>query len=239
MIGSGMGAASAELAAICGLAGMLGLMHTIAGPDHYVPFIAMARVGRWSYRRTVLVSTLCGVGHVLGSVLLGAAGIAIGMAVAGLEYFEALRGDVAAWLLLGFGLGYAVWGYRRALSSTRPGDAGGTANHHEHEQHAEHARLHGPAGASLTPWILFTIFVFGPCEPLIPVLMYPAAQRSSAGVAAVAIIFAVSTIGTMLAVVTVGYFGLARVGAPFLSRFAHVGAGVALATCGSAMILGL
>ncbi|HOD34406.1 MAG TPA: hypothetical protein PLR20_01590 [Syntrophales bacterium] len=30
-----------------------------------------------------------------------------------------------------------------------------------------------------TPWVLFTIFVLGPSEPLIPVLMFPAARNAS------------------------------------------------------------
>ena len=33
--------------------------------------------------------------------------------------------------------------------------------------HGEHMHPH-LVGASLTPWALFVIFVFGPCEPLIP-----------------------------------------------------------------------
>ena len=39
--------------------------------------------------------------------------------------------------------------------------------------------------------ILFTIFVFGPCEPLIPILMYPAAKSSVAGMLLVAGVFSV------------------------------------------------
>ena len=49
----------------------LGVLHTVTGPDHYIPFIAMSRVGRWSVAKTLMVTLLCGLGHVAGSVLLG------------------------------------------------------------------------------------------------------------------------------------------------------------------------
>ena len=40
-----------------------------------------------------------------------------------------------------------------------------------------------------TPWVLFLIFVFGPCEPLIPLVMYPAAKHNIQGAIIVAILF--------------------------------------------------
>ena len=39
----------------------------------------------------------------------------------------------------------------------------------------------------LTPWVLFIIFVFGPCEVLIPMLFIPAVQQSASGIASVAL----------------------------------------------------
>ena len=64
-----------------------------------------------------------------------------------------------------------------------------------------HVHTESERAASMTPWILFAIFVFGPCEPLIPVLMYPAALQSVAGVLLVTSVFAVVTLATMLGVV--------------------------------------
>ena len=45
-----------------------------------------------------------------------------------------------------------------------------------------------------TPWVLFLIFVFGPCEPLIPLVMYPAAKNNFHGAVIVAILFSLTTI---------------------------------------------
>lgn len=42
-----------------------------------------------------------------------------GARFAGLEAFEGLRGELAAWLLLGFGLAYTVWVSARPCSGGR------------------------------------------------------------------------------------------------------------------------
>ena len=95
-------------------------LHTLSGPDHYLPFIAMAKAGRWSWTRTAWVTTLCGVGHVASSVLLAVAGSALLIGGESLLGIETLRGDLAAWGLIAFGLVYAVWGIRRALRRRVP-----------------------------------------------------------------------------------------------------------------------
>src|SRR5512139_3971333 len=104
-----------SLTALISTAAFIGAFHTMAGPDHYVPFIAMARARGWSLARTLSITLACGVGHVAGSIVLGALGIALGWAVSGLEWFEGFRGDAAGWLLVGFGLAYMVWGIRNAI----------------------------------------------------------------------------------------------------------------------------
>ncbi|RPJ77999.1 MAG: hypothetical protein EHM13_15225, partial [Acidobacteria bacterium] len=92
-----------SLGVLVSTAAFIGLVHTLAGPDHYVPFIAMAKARGWSMARTMAITFVAGLGHVGSSVVLGALGIFLGWAVGGLEWFEGLRGDLAGWLLLGFG----------------------------------------------------------------------------------------------------------------------------------------
>jgi sulfite exporter TauE/SafE len=235
----------ATLVGLTVTAGSIGFVHTLSGPDHYVPFVAMSRVGRWSYLKTMIITLACGVGHVLSSIILGAIGITLGLAIGGLEWFESVRGSLAGWLLLGFGLAYLAWGIKHALRN-KPhthvhahGD--GVAHSHTHAHTGEHAHPHAEdqrVGA-MTPWVLFTIFVFGPCEPLIPMLMFPAAELSVAGVALVAVVFSVCTLATMLAMVTAGYYGLSRLSFASLSRYGHAIAGFALASCGAAIKFGL
>jgi len=234
-----------DLAVLLLAAGSIGFVHTILGPDHYLPFVVMARAGRWSLRKTIAVTALCGLGHVLGSVLLGLLGIAFGLAVAGLETVESSRGNLAAWALMAFGLAYLVWGlrsaFRRRPHTHRHLHHNGTIHEHVHTHAGGHAHVHAePTAASMTPWVLFTIFVLGPCEPLIPVLMYPAAQNSMAGVLMVTVVFSAVTILTMLGVVLVASHGLARLHLGRLERFSHALAGATILLSGVAVqLLGL
>jgi sulfite exporter TauE/SafE len=230
-----------ELNALIVTAASIGFFHTILGPDHYLPFVMMSWSRKWSTAKTTLITFLCGLGHIGSSVVLGLIGVSLGLAVKRLEVVESTRGNVAAWLLIAFGLVYFVWGLRRAYRSQPHShshshtDEG--AHAHVHSHHIEHSHVHD---ASAAPWPLFVIFVFGPCEPLIPVLMYPAAKNSVFGLIVVTCVFGTVTIATMLGAVL-----LARVGVNFtrlarLQRYSHVIAGATICLCGLAIqFLGL
>lgn len=238
---------SYELGILTLTAVSIGFFHTLLGPDHYLPFIVMGRAGKWSLAKTALVTVLCGAGHVLGSVAIGMVGVFLGVAVFKLEGIEAFRGDIAAWAMIAFGLAYGAWGLRRAVRN-RP-----HRHRHAHDPHAEHAHEHThydehshvhvtKERANFTPWLLFIIFVLGPCEPLIPLLMYPAAKNSLFDLAVVTAAFGVVTILTMLGVVLAGTLGINVL--PFkiksLERYTHALAGGAVLLCGLAIVfLGL
>ena len=228
-----------------GTAAGLAAGHTLIGPDHYLPFIMMAKARRWSMVKTFWITLICGLGHVLSSVALGAFGIAAGSAVGSLNAFEGNRGDIAAWLLIAFGLAYCVWGVRRAILNKphthRHLHQDGKEHEHEHDHHEQHAHPHDQEHKSITPWVLFVIFVFGPCEPLIPILMYPAFDQGLGlmGVAAVAAVFSIVTISTMLGIVMAGAYGLSFARLGKLERYTHALAGAMVLVCGLAIKLGL
>src|SRR3990167_8650844 len=92
----------------------LGMIHTLLGPDHYVPFAVISRASGWSLGKTMWVTVLCGFGHVLSSVVPGFFGIKFGTMLSQLEFFEDWRGEWAAWFLIAFGMIYALWGFRLA-----------------------------------------------------------------------------------------------------------------------------
>lgn len=236
---------SREIVVLAGTAASLGLIHTILGPDHYLPFIVMSRARRWPLYKTLLISFLCGLGHILSSVVLGFLGIALGITVARLEGVESWRGSLATWLLIGFGLAYFVWGLHRALRRkphAHPHLHPDNNEHdHAHTHQAEHFHLHGRTKrANITPWILFTIFVFGPCEPLIPLLMYPAAKHNFFGVVLVTLAFGLTTILTMLVLIALSSWGLSFLPLGRLERYAHALAGAMILISGlSVQFLGL
>ncbi len=236
---------SSEITVLAGTAASLGLIHTLLGPDHYVPFIVMSRARRWSLPKTLVVSFLCGLGHILSSVVLGFIGIALGITLTRLEGIESWRGGLAAWLLIGFGLAYFIWGLHRAQkqkSHAHPHlhpDSG--EHHHTHAHQDEHFHLHRRGKeSSITPWVLFTIFVFGPCEPLIPLLMYPAAKHNLWGVGLVTLAFGLTTILTMLVLIALSSWGLSFLPLGRMERYAHALAGAMILISGlSVQLLGL
>jgi hypothetical protein len=93
---------------------------------------------------------------------------------------------------------------------------------------------------SITPWVLFVVFVFGPCEPLIPLLMYPAAKNGWFEMTVVTCVFGTVTIGTMLVTVFLSLAGVNFLPLAGVQRFAHTIAGATILLCGLAIVfLGL
>ena len=236
---------NAELSALVITAASIGFLHTLLGPDHYLPFIMMSWARKWSRTKTLVITFLCGLGHIASSIILGMIGVSLGIAVNKLELIESSRGNIAAWLLIAFGLVYLVWGLRRAYKNkphVHTHIHTGTDEHeHPHDHQSEHSHVHNGAGrSSITPWALFAIFVFGPCEPLIPMLMYPAAKIGFFGVLMVVLVFGSATIAAMLGAVLLASSGVNFLPLTKVQRFTHAIAGATIFLCGMAIqFLGL
>lgn len=231
----------------------IGFIHTLLGPDHYLPFIVISKARKWNTFKTLFITFICGIGHVLGSVILGILGITLGIALNLVEGIESFRGELAAWLLIGFGIAYTVWGLRIGFRSvehthehehdehSKDHSHNHTKGHHQHSHHhlGLHAHVHGDH-KKLTPWVLFIIFVLGPCEPLIPILMYPAAQGNWQDVFFVSAAFSLTTVATMMVMVFIAYKGLAKVKFDWMESYMHAIAGFIIAASGLAIkFLGL
>ncbi|MDH3363627.1 MAG: sulfite exporter TauE/SafE family protein [Gammaproteobacteria bacterium] len=215
-------------------------LHTMMGPDHYVVFTAMGKARDWSLFRTLRITLFCGIGHVLSSIVIGAIGLILGAQLASLMEIESMRGNLAGWALLAFGLMYFAWGLRKAgrdRSHSHVHAHGEVVHDHEHDHHDEHMHVHDQqAPNSITPWAIFIILVLGPCEALIPLFMYPAAQQSAGLVMSVALVFGAVTLATMLALVAITSIGLDQLKLPVASRrYAHAIAGASVALCGGAI----
>jgi nickel/cobalt exporter len=236
-----------ELNALIAAAGTIGFLHTLLGPDHYVPFIMMSWARNWSTAKTILITTACAMGHIGSSVVLGLVGVSLGLALTGLVGVESVRGDIAAWLFIAFGLAYLIWGIRYVYRSrphqhTHPHMVSDAHDHvHLHRHFGEHVHVHDVESVkSITPWILFVIFVFGPCEPLIPFLMYPAANGGVLDLLLVTAVFGLTTTGTMLAAVFLGRAGVDFLPLKNVQRYSHALAGATILMCGLAIqFLGL
>ena len=74
----------------------IGFIHTIFGSDHYLPFIMLSKARGWTAIKTALITTICGVGHVIGSILLGIIGISLGWGLDKLTVIESQHGTIAS-----------------------------------------------------------------------------------------------------------------------------------------------
>jgi len=211
-----LGATAASVAAI----------HTLAGPDHYLPFIAISQARKWNLRKTIWFTILCGLGHVGSSVLLGFAGIALGIGIEKLNLIEGVRGSIITYVFTAFGLVYMIWGLRRAFKKR------------SHLHHLPHDHQHENKGmVKLTPWILFTIFIFGPCEPLIPIVMYPAARHNYLALIVITGIFCFITLSVMLTLVIAAQLGFKWIPMKKVEHYSHAFAGGTVFACGLGMLL--
>jgi len=222
----------------------IGFIHTLLGPDHYLPFIVLSEARKWSVKRTMMITFFCGIGHVLSSVILGLIGIAVGISVNKLVAVESFRGNIAAWLFIAFGLVYMIislrnlYKKRRHIHSHFHLDRG--IHTHDHDHHLEHSHIHETDTVKTTPWILFLIFVFGPCEPLIPIVMYPAAENNIPGAVMVSLLFSVVTIATMMSIVMAFKLGLSKINLKPVEKYSNVIAGAMILFSGVAIqFLGL
>ena len=212
-------------------------LHTIIGPDHYLPFIALSKSRGWSFTKTIGWTVVCGCGHVWSSVLLGLGGAAIGWSLSKVKWMENIRGGIAGWVMLAFGFFYAIWGLYRACKN----------NPHKHFDMQEDGSLyvfehqHGKAVSAqnrhkVTPWVMFIIFILGPCEPMIPLLYFPAAKNSWSGMILLIIVYTLATLLAMVGMVVLGYKGIAFVETNKLERYVHAMGGLTIFICGVGML---
>ena len=215
----------------------ISFLHTITGPDHYLPFIALSKSRRWSFSKTLWWTVICGCGHVWTSVLLGLGGAAIGWSLSKISWLESVRGGLAAWTLLGFGFIYCLWGLIKAKQERQ----------HKHFDIYEDGSIyvfehkHGEAVMpkerhKVTPWVMFIIFLLGPCEPMIPLLYFPAAKNSLQGMILLIIVYTFFTLATMVLMVAMGYYGVSFFRTNKLERYMHALGGATIFICGLGMV---
>ena len=201
-------------------AASVGFFHTLLGPDHYLPFILIGKARNWKMRKILIWTVICGIGHILSSVLLGAVGISLEVQLSKLTWIESIRGDIASWALITFGLLYALWGIR---------------HWYKHSEHHHAVSSHKADSKKMTPWVLFIIFVLGPCELLIPILMYPSVAESTSALILVTSVFGVVTLITMVSIVLITSYGLSFVPLKKIEKYGHTVAGLLIFFSGVAI----
>src|SRR3989338_7970311 len=158
----------------------IAFVHALA-PDHWMPFAVIGKAKKWSKMKLIFVPFVSGIGHVGSSLRLGSIGILLGFSLSKVTAVERERGEIALWLLIGFGIAYTIWGLKKARD-------------YKHE-HISEEKL---KSKTITLWTLFAIFVLGPCEPLIP-LMFLATDYGWHAIFLTSFVFSAVTVFMMLA----------------------------------------
>jgi len=214
----------------------ISFFHTASGPDHYLPFIVLSRSRKWSLSKTIMLTIICGLGHILSSVVLGIIGVFLGWQINKITFFQDFRGNIASWALLLFGAIYLVYGLWAAYKNKA----------HKHfdvmgEDVFVYSHKHGEVvmptnRVKVTPLVLFAIFVMGPSEPLIPLLFYSGLNRSVAEISTIIGVFTLSTVLTMLAMVLLGVYGYSFFKAEKFERYTPAISGAVVLVCGFGMV---
>jgi len=214
----------------------ISFIHTLTGPDHYLPFIALSKANNWTVSKTIFWTVLCGIGHVGSSVILGLGGVALGWSLAKISWLEGIRGGIAGWVMLAIGCGYMVY----ALVKLQKNKLHKHFDMNDGEmyvyEHKEGQIVLPQQKRKVTPWIMFIVFVLGPCEPLIPLLSFPAAKQSVAGITILVSVFGLFTLLTMVTLVLLGYYGIGSFKTAKLEKWVHVLAAGTVVICGAGMV---
>ena len=240
---------SASPALLIAAAGV-GFGHAIL-PDHWVPLATIGRARGYPLARVARLSGMAGVAHVLVSIVLGGAIIAVGLQFR--STVQSAQDAVVGCLLILTGVGFAILeltgrrhSHGHVHSHADKHDEGGThsrANGHDHSHlHggeeveerviARESRLHGLAGVMVP---------FGaaasPDLTILPVFLAATAAGLATALGSL-IIFAAVTIGTIVSLTLVACYGGYQVRDSWLERWGNSFTALVLIIIGALVLTG-
>lgn len=214
----------------------VGFLHTVLGPDHYLPFVAIGSARGWSRRKLAWITASCGTIHVASSLTIALVfGGLLGLGTSKVGEVFGWQGSIVAWALVVLGSAYVAWGLLRPRRHRHLA----ASNPHSGETPGDPPDQRNGAGKDITVWALVLVFAFGPCEALIPLVMLPTANGSVGGIVLVLLLFGFTTVLTMTTAVLLIYSGINLLPTARLARAAHPLAGLVVVLCGVAILLGL
>jgi ABC-type nickel/cobalt efflux system permease component RcnA len=219
----------------------VGVLHTVV-PDHWVPIVLLARQRGWTKAQTARASLQAGIGHVVTTLIIGLAVWVAGVAVA--TRFGQIVDLVASLALIGFGgwIGISSWLELRRGSGHHHHhhDHHDDHNHHDHEhdhnhshQNAPEANGHsaGPKSGASSRLALLLILGSSPMVEGIPAF-FAAGKYGLTVILVMAVVFALSTIVTYVALCVYSAAGLQRLRLGPLERYGEVLSGAFIALVG-------
>lgn len=234
-------------------AGSVGVLHTIA-PDHWAPIALLARQRGWSAAQTARTAAGAGFGHTASTLAIGLVVWLVSAAVA--VRFAGALNLAAGVALVGFGSWIALASLRE--HRVQHGEGGhahfghahvhrhpdGLQHVHWHEHHAEDwhvagggvaALAHEHAHSTSSRTALLLILGSSPSIEVLPAFS-AAAPQGAALLAAMALVFAVATIGTYVAMCAASSAGVRRLSLGPLERYGEALSGVVIAVVGAVFL---
>ncbi len=199
-------------------------------PTHWLPFVLVGRRQGWSAVRTVAVTALAGLGHVLMTMALGLVLVASGIALQ--DHWGKLLPLFAGGLLVALGLFYIA---RHALG------AGG----HTHNPllrrfapaYAGSGHGEAPALSDRTAILgLFAVLALSPCEAFLPIYV-SGISYGWAGFGLLSAVLAGGAIASMTALTALSLTGAGWLGLKAAERYEALVLGAALCLLGVLVIV--
>lgn len=195
---------STSLVVLLLAAASVAIFHAIL-PDHWMPIAVVARTERWPLARTARVAVWTGVGHVVGSVLLGIVVIVVGFGMRGIVHWE---GPLVGVVLVLTGIGLFLWSLRpsnHGHSHPHP-HAGDPSEHnlhpadghaHDSGHHHHHDHDHSTHGKPMrAAWIIPAGIAASPDPTILPIFLAASAINVATAID-VLMVYAIVTIVSM------------------------------------------
>ena len=203
-----------------GAASLVAVIHSLV-PDHWVPYVVIARAHHWSRRRTIAMATVGACAHLLSTA---AAGLILGLFF---EQFLKARGELIEELTGILVILLGAWFVWRGLAAARQGKT--------HDEICTHDERHKAAGDKDS---LFLGAVFGlrPCFEALPIFL-AASAYGLLTVSATVLCWAVASVAGMNIIVYAGLTHLEKIRLGWLEQYTEVLAGTAIFLVGAVMLL--
>ncbi|MGA3361190.1 MAG: hypothetical protein ABSD82_04090 [Solirubrobacteraceae bacterium] len=237
---------SAATPALLAAAAGVGFGHAIL-PDHWVPLAVVGRTRRYPLARVARLSGLAGVAHVLVSLVLGGAIVAIGLQFR--STVQSAQDIVIGCLLTATGIGFAIV------------ELSGRGHRHEHDRHSHthghdqaerSAQAHSepinagaqrPASAPGGLHGLAAVMVpFGaaasPDLTILPVFLAATTAGVTTAIGSL-VVFAVVTIATIVGLTLAACFGGYQLRGHWLERWGNACTAVVLIVIGALVLTGV
>jgi nickel/cobalt transporter (NicO) family protein len=224
--------------AILAAAAGVGFGHAVL-PDHWVPLAVLGRTRRYPLSRVARLSGLAGIAHVLVSVVLGGAVIAIGLQFR--SAIEHAEGTIVGGLLIATGIGFLV------AELTGHGHHHSHDHGHEHDSTQEHEHGHGDPGGgtsrsgrlhSLTAVMVPFGAAASPDLTILPVFLAAATIGTATAIGSLAA-FAAVTIGTIVGLTLAAARGGYEIRGQWLERWGNALTALVLIGIGALVLTGV